>query len=182
MITFNYPYWYVIFCFLLGIGYAVLLYRKDNSFGDGKRLLSYFLGTLRFLSVAILALLLLEPLIQTTDQVIEKPILVIAQDNSESIGLSKDSVFYKNEYKENLKALENKLSEKYEVRTLSFGNEVTDSLSFDYNLKQTDISAVFKTIEQKFYGRNLGGIILASDGIINKGLNPEYAAKKLKTQ
>ena len=180
MITFNYPYWYVLFCFFLGIVYAILLYRKDNSFGDGKRILSYFLGALRFLSVSILALLLLEPLIQTTDQIIEKPILVIAQDNSESIGLSKDSAFYKTQYKESLKALENKLSEKYEVRTLSFGNKVSDSLSFDYNLKQTDISAVFQTVEQKFYGRNLGGIILASDGIINKGLNPEYAAKKLK--
>ena len=180
MITFNYPYWYVIFCFLLGIGYAILLYRKDNSFGEGKKMLAYFLGTLRFLSVSILALLLLEPLIQTTEQVIEKPILVIAQDNSESIGLSKDSTFYKQEYKDKLKALAQKLSEKYEVRTMSFGNEVTDSLSFDYTIKQTDISAVFKTVEQKFYGRNLGGVILSSDGIINKGLSPEFSAKKLK--
>lgn len=180
MIIFNYPYWYVIFCFLLGIGYAVFLYRKDNSFGDEKKVLPYFLGTLRFLSIFILALLLLEPLIQTTDQIIEKPILVIAQDNSESIGLSKDSLFYKNEYKDNLKVLENKLSEKYEVRTFSFGNKIIDSLSFNYNLKQTDISEVFKTVEQKFYGRNLGGVILASDGIINKGLNPEFAVKKLK--
>lgn len=180
MLTFVYPSWYIIFCILLGIGYAVLLYRKDKTFGEDSKLLPYFLGTLRFLSVSILALLLLEPLVQAEDQIIEKPIIVIAQDNSESIQLSKDSIFYKTEYPKQLEQLKNSLSEKYKVETYHFGGKTADSLKFDYNLKQTDISDLIENVEQKYYGRNLGGVILASDGIINKGVNPEYSAKNLE--
>ena len=58
MLTVSYPYWYILFCILLGIGYAVLLYRNDKTFGNEKKLLPYLLGGLRFLSVSILALLL----------------------------------------------------------------------------------------------------------------------------
>lgn len=180
MITFNYPSWYIIFCVLLGLGYAFLLYRKDKTFGDEIKVLPYLLGGLRFLSVTMLALLLLEPLIQTEEQIIEKPIIVIAQDNSESIRLSKDSTFYKTTYQENLKAFKSKLEEKYAVETLSFGGVVSDSLSFEYNKKQTDISILFESIENKYYGRNLGGVVIASDGIINKGLSPEYAANNIE--
>jgi hypothetical protein len=180
MITFNYPYWYIIFCVLLGVGFAVLLYRKDKTFGDEFKFLPYLLGSLRFLSITVLALLLLEPLIQTEEKTIEKPIIVIAQDNSESIGLSKDSVYYRNEYKQNVIALKNKLAEKYSVATLNFGDNIDDSLAFNYNKKQTDLSSLFESIENKYYGRNLGGVIIASDGIVNKGVNPEYAAKNIE--
>lgn len=180
MLTFVYPSWYILFCILLGLGYAILLYRKDKTFGEEKQLLPYFLGALRFFSVSILAFLLLEPLVQTEEQIIEKPIIVIAQDNSESIPLSIDSTFYKNEYPKQLKNLKEKLSERYTVETFHFGGRTEDSLKFNYNLKQTDISDLIENVEQKYYGRNLGGLILASDGIINKGLNPEYAAKKIE--
>ncbi|MCT4580526.1 MAG: hypothetical protein N4A35_03840 [Flavobacteriales bacterium] len=180
MLTSVYPLWYILFCVLLGIGYAVLLYRKDKAFGEETKILPYFLGALRFFSVSILAFLLLEPLVKTENQIIEKPIIVIAQDNSESIQLSKDSSFYIKEYPKELTVLKEKLSEKYTVETFHFGGKTADSLKFDYDLKQTDISDLFENIEQKYYGRNLGGVILASDGIINKGLSPEYAAKNIK--
>ena len=180
MITFNYPYWYIIFCILLGVGYAVLLYRKDKTFGEEFKFLPYLLGSLRFFSTTILALLLLEPLVQSEEKIIEKPIIVIAQDNSESIKLSKDSVFYKNDYKTNLLGLKNKLAEKFTIALLSFGDKVEDSLAFNYTNKQTDISTLFENIENKYYGRNLGGIIIASDGIINRGTNPTYAAGNLE--
>ncbi len=180
MLTLNYPYWYIIFCVLLGIGCAYLLYRKDKTFGEDLKWLTPVLGLLRFLSVTLLALFLLEPLIQTEDKIIEKPIIVIAQDNSESIGLAKDSLFYRGEYKKKLIELKERLAEKYEVTDFNFGDAVADSLSFNYSKKQTDISSLFKTVEDKFYGRNLGGLILATDGIFNKGINPVYASKGLE--
>lgn len=180
MIEFVYPYWFIIFCVLLGLGYSVILYRKDNTFGGHKKAITYILGILRFFSVFILSLFILEPLIQTEDKIIEKPIIVIAQDNSESIKLSKDSIFYNNEYPKQLKLLKNNLSNNYNVETYSFGEKTFDSLKFNYDFKQTDISELLKNIEHKYYGRNLGGIIIASDGIINKGTNPEYNIKNIE--
>ena len=47
---------------------------------------------------AILAGFLLNPLIRSTSSFTEKPIIVIAADNSASIAKNKDSVFYKKEF------------------------------------------------------------------------------------
>ncbi len=180
MIAFNYPYWYLLFCLLTATGYSYFLYRKEKSFGEQAKTLIYSLASLRFLSVFILSFLLLEPVVKTTEQIIEKPILVIAQDASQSIVLTKDSSYYQTTYLENLKKLETELSQQYEVKTISFGSEIKDGLPQTFNQKQTDISSVFQTIKNTYYGRNLGGIILATDGISNKGLSPEYASKQLK--
>ncbi len=180
MIEFNYPYWYILFCLLIATGYSYFLYRKEKSFGEQAKALLYSLAFLRFLSVFILSFLLLEPVVKTTEQIIEKPILVIAQDASQSIVLTKDSTFYKTTYLQNLQKLEQELAEQYEVKTISFGSEIKEGLPQAFNQKQTDISSVFQTIKNTYYGRNLGGIILATDGISNKGLSPEYAAKQLK--
>ena len=140
----------------------------------------YFRAFLRFSVVTRLALLLLEPLIQSENQTIEKPIVVIAQDNSQSVVLNKDSLFYQGEYQDKLNQLVNKLSEKYEVKTVSFGEKLSDGFPFTFNEKQTDFGQLLEDLFAKYYGRNLGAIIIAGDGVYNKGQNPIYASSNLK--
>src|SRR5579862_10020452 len=52
-------------------------------------------------------------------------------------------------------------------------------MNYRYNEKETDISSLFQEITLRYYGKNLGAIILSSDGIYNKGYNPIYAARQL---
>lgn len=129
----------------------------------------------RFLAVFILGVLLLKPLIESESQKIEKPIVVIAQDNTESILFNKDSSFYSNEYVQQLNSLKNQLEKDYQVEVISFGDKIRDTLLFEYSEKQTDMSMLLNEIESRYFGRNLGAVILASDGLYNKGLHPLYS-------
>ncbi len=147
---------------------------------DFSPLLTKILAILRFTSIFVITFLLLSPLLKITKQTNEKPIIVLAQDNSQSIIIHKDSSFYKNEYKQKLEKLIDNLSKTYDVRTFNFDDKVKENLSIDYNGKQTDISSVFDELITRYTNRNLGALILASDGIYNKGSNPLYTAGKLK--
>jgi hypothetical protein len=170
----DYPLWFSIFCVLLGVLYAFVLYRKEEKFNEIAPWLIKLMAGFRFLLVATLAFLLLSPFIKTLFNKEEKPVIVIAQDNSSSILLNKDSTFYQTEYIQKLKALKSSLEEKYEVKTYTFGENLEEGNDVNFSKKVTDLSNVFDEISNKYYNRNLGALILASDGIFNQGSNPVF--------
>ena len=176
----DYPSWFFIFCILTGIAYSAILYYKDKKH-EFSPILVKVMAALRFISVFLISFLLLSPLIKSTTRNSEKPIIIVAQDNSQSIVINKDSSFYKKEYKDNLEKLVNELGSKYDVRTFSFDNTVAEGLNFGFKGKQTDISGLFEDMVTRYANRNVGAIILASDGIYNKGINPIYATQKIKS-
>lgn len=182
-IVFEYPSWFILFCLLAGSAYAFLLYRKDKKFSELSIWAIRSMAAFRFLSVSILAFLLLSPLIKSVNREVEKPVIILAQDNSQSITVGNDSNFYKTEYKNKLQKLIEELEDKYEVRSYSFADKVkelgnADSLNF--REKQTDISSLFEEIETRFSNRNVGAVILATDGLYNKGSNPVYTSSGIK--
>ncbi|MEN8927992.1 MAG: hypothetical protein ABF242_06355 [Flavobacteriales bacterium] len=176
----NSPIWYIFLCIAIGVLGAFLLYRKDKSLSELSVSWKRILASLRFLTISMLAFLLLEPLLEFSKEKIEKPILVIANDSSQSMVFSKDSAQVKQELKDGLQLLETELANKYEIVTYNFGNELEEGFNFEYQSKSTDFSRFFKEIENRYYNRNLSGIILATDGIYNSGSNPLFEAKKLK--
>lgn len=176
----RYSAWLIIPCIALAFLYAFLLYRRDSKFEELSRWKINLMSTLRFLSVFFLTFLLLSPLIKSFSSTIEKPIIIIAQDNSESITINKDSVFYRNEYKTNLTELVNSLSEKYKVNTYTFGEKITPDASLSFAEKQTDIAEVIRELQNRYINRNVGAMIIASDGIYNKGINPVYAGRNIR--
>ncbi len=170
----DYPLWFSIFCVLLGAIYAFLLYRKEEKFKELSIWLIRSMACFRFLLVTILAFLLLSPFIKTLFNKVEKPVIIIAQDNSSSILLNKDSTFYREEYLIKLQELKSSLEETYEVKTYTFGENLTEGNRIDYSKKITDLSNAFEELSNKFYNRNVGALILASDGIFNQGSNPVF--------
>ncbi len=163
-------------CLLLGFGYAFILYRKDARFDDTKRSVKQLMFFSRFVLVSILAFLLLSPFMKTVFNKTEKPIIIFAQDNSSSILMNKDSLFYKTTYQTKVNELVSNLSSTFDVREFTFGENLDEKTSIDFSEKITNISAVFEQIESKFYNQNVGAVILASDGIYNEGNNPLYQA------
>lgn len=165
----------------MGVIYAGALYFKDRFNRTYGSRLAGLLGALRFAAVTIIAFFLLKPLIRSVNSTEEKPIIVLAQDNSASIIVGNDSSFYTSEYLSQLQALKTKLEAKYDVQAFSFGDHVKngiDSISFEDQI--TDYSNLLEEINTRFTGRNLGAIVIASDGIYNKGSNPLYAYNALK--
>lgn len=93
------------------------------------------------------------------------------QDNSisEKYAFKKiDSIAYKKQVKDLLTSLRGE----YEVKEYSFGSSLSDSINFDYSSTSTNIQQAFETVISNFDNRNLGAVILASDGIYNQGVSP----------
>ncbi|MEI6765653.1 MAG: hypothetical protein WCM76_08425 [Bacteroidota bacterium] len=173
------PAWLAIFCVILGIGYAALLYYKERG-TDFKKKLRILLFTLRALAVTIIAFLLLSPLVKIIARTTEKPLIIIAQDNSQSVVIGRDSTFMKSDYRNKLKTLTDRLAETYEVRSFTFGDKISDKPEYSFNEKQTDLSALFDDLASRYANRNVGALILATDGLYNKGASPVYAAEKFR--
>ena len=175
----EYPLGFIFLCFLLGAIYAFFLYFRTGK-NDINRWLVWVMTGFRFLSVSLISFLLLSPLIKKQTEVIQKPLIILAQDNSLSILLSKDSGFYRREYPRTLLEFTSDLRKKFEVAELSFGDRISNELQTAFTEKQTDISALFDEVNIRYANRNIGALIVASDGIYNKGSNPFYAAEKIR--
>lgn len=133
----------------------------------------------RFLAVSLVSFLLLSPLIRLSERVIEKPIVILGIDNSESVIKTADSVFYKDDWPQKLREIQMGLEEKAEVRVFSVGTGVREGFNADYSEKGSDLSAFFGEIKTRFTNRNVAAVILASDGIYTQGIDPYYAARQV---
>lgn len=171
--------WLLLPCLVIALLITLVLYFRNQKF-DFSRNVTIILAIIRFFSFFFLLFFLLSPLLKTVLKNTEKPIIVLAQDNSQSIILGKDSSYYKNEYVNSLKALSDELSNDYTVRTLYFNSQTSDNQTINFSGVETDISSVFQEIESRFSNRNVGAVILATDGLFNKGANPTYATGNLK--
>jgi hypothetical protein len=173
----EYPAWLFLLCIIAGLIYSLALYGKDRRFIDLNRKLLVSMAILRFIFITFLAFFLITPLIKIITYTIEKPVIIFAQDNSESIINGKsDSANFKKDYKKKINDLLNQIESKYEISTFSFGDKIKKNLSFDFTDKQTDISSLIDEVQKKYFNRNVGSLIIATDGIYNKGTNPLYSA------
>lgn len=168
---------WLLISLIIGLVYAYIFYRKPTNWSERLR---KALFVLRTLAVTTLMFLLFAPLVKQLNKTIEKPIILLAQDNSASIALAKPKKFDLNQYAVQLKVLAEKLGADYEVQSFNFSDELKKSLDFKCDGKLTDISAVFRAANNQFANRNIGAVILASDGIYNRGANPQYESKDLK--
>lgn len=172
-LTFQYPAWFLIFCVLLGAGYAALLYYRDNTFREQPRMVTVIMAALRFLAVTLLAILLLSPLLKSLLVETKKPVVVLAQDVSESVAVDLNGTAL-DTYKQQWQALKDGLSADYEVHELAFGDEVREKNDFQFGDKVTNMSELLRGIYDLYGGQNLGAVVIASDGVYNEGSNPAY--------
>lgn len=177
-LTFQYPAWFLIFCALLGLGYAALLYFRDTTFRENAPNLHRWLAALRWLAVTILSALLLSPLLKSIQTETKKPVVVLAQDQSESAAADLAGQNLE-QYKQDFAALKNSLSEDYEVHELAFGDAVREGVDFNFTDKVTNLSELMQSVYDLYGAQNLGAVVVASDGVYNEGSNPAYSSAPL---
>ena len=180
-IVFQYPTWFLLLALAAGVAYAFGMYFREKRTAEMPVWMVRGLAAVRGITIFILVVLLIGPLIKSTTKRTEKPIVVIAQDNSSSIPLNSDSAFYKTEYLESLSALRAELSSDYEVRSYVFGNSVNETETPDFSDGRTDMSDLFDELDNVYANRNVGAVILASDGLYNRGRDPIYSPLHLNT-
>ncbi len=182
MLSFQYSEAYIILCLLLGVVYAGILYFRHSFIKDPtasqKRLMN-FLGVLRFIVIALIAILLLSPFLKSQFTEIQKPVVLILQDNSESVKNSftaADSA----DYSAGIQNLAEKLGSEFDVKEYSFDESLQPEIDFTYDGKLTNLSENLADLAGLYANQNVGAIVLATDGIYNKGANPLYATGNLK--
>lgn len=177
-LSFQYPEWYIILCLLLGLIFAGILYFRSTVFREKSGQLNKILGALRFLTISGIAILLLAPLLKSLITETKKPVVVLAQDVSESVAAEMNEE-EKARYQEAFQKLESDLGQDYEIKTYSFGSEIREGIDFNFEDKASNISDVLSNVYDLYSNQNLGAVILATDGIYNEGSNPIYAGTKL---
>lgn len=151
----DYPWYFVIFCLLAGACYAGVLYFVGrNAFG--KRM-QWLLAALRFAAVSCIALLLLAPVARRTVHERQQPLVVLVEDCSQSVKASADSAF-------TLQGLYEDLADNYRLQL----NADTSAPG------QTDLSALLLDVPA-----DAAAIVLASDGIHNRGPQPTSTVERL---
>lgn len=182
MISFQYPEAYILLCLLLGAAYALILYFRHYFIKDptpAQKRLMKFLGTLRFLVTSLIAILLLAPFIKSKFTETQKPVILVLQDNSESVKNSfaaGDSARYAAALQDAVR----RLKENFDVKEYSFDESLKPEINFTWDGKRTNLSDNLSDLINLYAGQNVGAIILASDGIYNTGANPLYHPGNLR--
>jgi hypothetical protein len=174
-----YPSAWLILCLLFSAGLSWLLYTRNYFGDDDRRWLRMLLAGLRIFFIGFLSFLLLSPLIKTSTREVEKPVVAIGIDNSASLQMNADSAVIGKKAQEMLDRLRNGLGEKYELRTFLFGERVREAAAPDYTDQVSNLSGFVKSMEDRFENRNLGALVVFSDGIYNQGENPLYTKRNL---
>lgn len=162
----------ILLCLVVGAGYAALLY---SARAPWSKALNYGLAALRFVVVSLLCFLLLSPFIKTTTQTTEKPTVVLAVDNSQSVGLFTPPAVLQQARAglSQLRAMLQNRGFEVETRTLKDVGSAPDSVRF--TAPATDLDGMLTDIRETYDGRNLAGVVLVSDGIVNQGRSPVYS-------
>ncbi len=170
--------WWVPVCLVLGLLYAWLFYKQPLNLTGAIR---YWLFALRDIIVSVIALLLVSPLVKSVNYNPQKPLVLILQDNSQSIKLfNKAGEKDAGSFVDALSKLKNELGDDYDVREFHFDKELKNDLSKTFTGKQTDISNALHQLNDRFVNQNTGALILATDGLYNQGSDPQYEAKNFK--
>lgn len=160
----------LLIAIILSVLIAWLLYRADK-----KRAVPYPIVTagLRGLLTFLCLFLLLSPKINKRNTETQKPVVLLLQDNSQSVkkALGKEL----NTYNQQVKSITEKLSGQYRLITWNLDGAVNkDSLNV-YNRPTTDIAKALNEAGELYAEQNLSAVILASDGWYNEGTNPLYS-------
>lgn len=161
----------------IGVAYFVYFFKQSNKVTFALKQ-KYLLFSLRLLGIFLILLLLISPVKKIKNRTIEKPTVVILQDNSASISATKFGTNYKTSYTKKLDRLCSTLSKKYNIVRLIMGSktvQLKDDLTYQKILKfndfTTDISQSMDFVAEEFSTENLSAIILATDGITTQGNN-----------
>jgi hypothetical protein len=156
---------------MLAVGFAILLYTVSHPW---TRIWNRILFVGRAVLAFLLMFLLLGPIVKQINNLFEKPLFLLVYDNSASIKESNDSVKIADlevKMKETAELLE---SRGYQVKTSDLSGVEVERPTFDGSM--SDLGGALRKISNRYESSQVGGVVLASDGIYNEGVSPLYAS------
>ena len=187
-VSLGYPVWLLITALAVAGGLTYWTYYNTTPALPRPR--KALLGGLRFLSLALLVVLLFEPIIRQLDRDEVPPTLALLVDNTQSLdprgttasdSASTSAASARSAVTNALNHIDDAATEVFffgtSTRPADASPEaVADSLSFSD--PRTDIANALSTVQQELARDNLSGVLLISDGQYNTGRNPLYIADR----
>jgi hypothetical protein len=180
----NAPLWKWILGGCVALGLALLRYAMGSD-RPSQSWLRWGLGALRFIILATLCFLLLEPLMKSLTHEVEPSKIILVHDGTSSQWLGKDSTAKKLELQSWIKELPKFFNERgISTKSFVFGTQLQsissvsnkeDSLKFDS--PRTDIAGAIEGVRDLFSHKNIAAVIITTDGLSNRGHNPEFSSQ-----
>ncbi|GLB49554.1 VWA domain-containing protein [Neptunitalea lumnitzerae] len=161
---------YIILALAVSAAIAFFYYRQKSTKNW------YIFALCRFLSLFILAFILINPKVKHFKYTVAKPVLPVLIDNTTSISKIADSSEINNQITQLLNSQE--LQEKFDVRPYTFGTSLETGSVGSFKEKATDISNALTTIDG-IYGNTIAPVVMFTDGNQTYGTDYAYAASKL---
>lgn len=171
--------WWILPWALMSIFFAIWYYRNVPWLKEQTKTIQFVMRILRSAVLFIVGLLLIGLILESSSYREEKPVLITLIDNSSSMLNYKDSSSVDrliDNYKDDLVE---KYGDQFEIVSMKTGATVDYADTVKFNDSKTNLYNGFEKIHEDFYNRNVGGVVLISDGNFNEGPNPTYAAEKL---
>ncbi len=179
-IVFGLSAWLVIPALVLAALLSYFFYRFRTADLEISATLKWIFTGLRFVVLFVLLVLLLEPLIKTLTTKVEKPVVLVLLDQSESMVMAKDSTQVKTGLKPALDELKDELGDDYQVDLAGFDEDLKPEINYNFKGKVTDLGKTTASLASAYANANLGAIVVLSDGIINRGESPVYNLNQIK--
>lgn len=173
------PLWYAAAALVaLAIAYLFYFFKPQKSYPNPWTQRGLFL--LKALSTFLLLFLFINPILRKNNRVVQKPIIGILVDQSQSIALQPKGSTVIQEIPQKIEKIQKQLEGNFEVKTCSFSSELVDSLSPRWNGNASNLGKALEQFQEKWEGQNVGALLMVSDGIVNQGKNPWYVAQQLQ--
>ncbi|RYM34600.1 VWA domain-containing protein [Brumimicrobium glaciale] len=174
------PMWTLLPWAVVAVALSLLLYRKKSWVKEISNFKRFLLISLRSLGLFLLGVLLLGILIKGMDSEIDQPLIITIVDDSESMLNYSDSAEVKNQTKAFLNTANSSFNSDYNHSIFTLYNDLESVDSLVFNNSETNLSNVLNKAYDNYYGRNIGAIVLLSDGNFNAGSTPLLVAEKFK--
>ena len=185
------PIWEWVIALAVALGLTLLRYAVGSD-GPQKAWLRWGLGLLRLSVLGVVCFLLLEPILKMVTVETEPATVLLVHDGTSSQWVGKDSITNRLALadwvnKAPLPFVENG----FEVENYIFGtqllglsiNDWGDSIQSSqllFDAPRTDIGSALEGLRDKFSHRNIAGVIFTTDGLSNRGRDPEFGSQLLE--
>ena len=174
----SYSLWWILPIIFISAVLSILFYRNENWIKSKSKYLKYTFLILRTSSFSLIGILLLGLLLEQTHFETEKPVILTLVDRSSSMNNYKESAGLEKQIEAYQTKLNEKLGGRFELQTWDFGKNLQVS-NKGFTDDQTNMELPFEQAANQFLNRNLGAIVLISDGNYNTGGHPMYNAENL---
>lgn len=165
---------YIVISGIISIVLAAFMYGYKTKFSNKNE---WLYGVLRFITLFLVLLLLINPKFKKQTYSVIKPNLPVLIDNSKSV----DELNQTKNVLDFIETLKNNkdLNDKFDITYYTFGNEFKNNDSLTFTEKNTNISEALSLTDQLF-GNEIAPTILITDGNQTLGNDYEYSSVSFK--